>query len=223
MNYHIGRMLIDEFFDGSDNCPLCQIKKKVEMRLCEQYLGEKVMEDDTRKEVNKLGFCSRHFDILYSMPSKLGLALQSSTRLKTVYKSINAPKSVKEAKRQAKAIEGLTCSCVICKYLDDTMERYYKTVAEVYYSDEKFREKINDGHGFCIEHYAKLLEQSNLAGKYAKEYLAALFSSEVKRIETVDKQLTAFCNHHDYRFSSQPLGENKNALPNFRRTFYDEK
>ncbi len=221
MNYHIGRMLIDEFFDGSEHCPLCRIKMKVENRLAEQYLGEKVMEDSTRKEVNKLGFCKTHFDLLYSMPSKLGLALQSSTRLKTVYKSINEPKSVKEAKKQAERISRLNSTCVICKYLGDNMTRYYKTVAQIYSEDEKFREKISDGNGFCLEHYSKLIENSSYAGKYAKEYLKNLYASQIKRLDAVDKQLSGFCNHHDYRYVSLPLGENKNALRNYRRTFYD--
>ena len=61
MNYHIGTMLIDENFDGGCECPICRIKKRVDERLTEQYLGEGVMEDHTRTEVNKLGFCGFKF------------------------------------------------------------------------------------------------------------------------------------------------------------------
>ena len=61
MNYHIGTMLIKEHFDGGKDCPVCRIKHSVDIRLTEQYLGEGVMEDHTRAEVNKLGFCCRHF------------------------------------------------------------------------------------------------------------------------------------------------------------------
>lgn len=82
MGYHIGTMLIYEHFDDGKICPLCRIRSVIDQRLTEQYLGEGVMEDSTRKEVNELGFCAEHFDKLYSLHSKLGLALQISTRLK---------------------------------------------------------------------------------------------------------------------------------------------
>ena len=101
MNYHIGTMLIDENFNADGECPLCKIRAKVETRLAEQYLGEGVMEDDTRKEVNALGFCSRHYDMLFSFQSKLGLALQVSTRLKTVRKEIGKRKTGEKACGQA--------------------------------------------------------------------------------------------------------------------------
>ena len=97
-------MLIYEHFDGGEICPLCRIRKVINERLSEQYLGEGVMEDSTRKEVNELGFCKEHFDKLYSLPSKLGLALQVSTRLKKkTDKLIYKPANVKDAKTSRKA------------------------------------------------------------------------------------------------------------------------
>ena len=102
MNYHIGTMLIKEHFDGGKDCPVCRIKRSVDVRLTEQYLGEGVMEDHTRAEVNKLGFCSHHFSLLYSMRSKLGLALQASTRMNTVMKDVEIAKNTKQAKNKRK-------------------------------------------------------------------------------------------------------------------------
>ena len=107
MHYHIGTMLIDENFDGREECPVCRIQKKIDERLTEQYLGEGVMEDDTRKEVNKLGFCLHHYSKLYSSRSKLGLALQVSTRLNTVSSNVEKAKNSKTAKKQAENILNL--------------------------------------------------------------------------------------------------------------------
>ena len=97
MNYHIGTMLIDENFTENCDCPLCRIKARVDGRLTESYLGEGVMEDNTRAEVNKLGFCEHHYSLLFASRSKLGLALQISTRLNTVLKQVNPPKNSKDA------------------------------------------------------------------------------------------------------------------------------
>ena len=99
MNYHIGTMLIDENFDEREECPLCRIQRKIDERLTEQYLGEGVMEDHTRMEVNKLGFCAHHYVKLFNSRSKIGLALQVSTRLNTVMKEIEDPKNLKSAKK----------------------------------------------------------------------------------------------------------------------------
>ena len=221
MNYHIGRMLIDENFDDKDFCPICRIKSTLEKRLAETYLGEAVMEDETRKEVNDLGFCSRHFDILYKMPSKLGLALQTHTRVKTLYKSIITPVKAKNAKKFSEKIEKSISSCVICKYLNEHLIRYYKTVAEVYFADEKFKEKLLSTKGFCLTHYENLIKYSSYARNKADEYLKDLYKIESESFEKLENSLEAFCTHYDYRKSSEPLGENKNALPNARKTLYE--
>ncbi len=220
MNYHIGTMLIYEHFDEKDDCPVCRIKKAVDQRLTESYLGEGVMEDSTRKEVNKLGFCAWHFDNLFAMRSKLGLALQSSTILKTIEKSIFPAKDAKSAKKLAETLEKREKTCVVCKYLDEHMERYYKTVAEVYSNDEKFRERITDGQGFCLTHFSALLKYSSFAGKRAKEYVSDIIFAENKRLSSLSEDLAEFCDRHDYRNSDKPLNGGKDALKNTRKTFY---
>ena len=175
MHYHIGTMLIDENFDGKIECPVCRIQKKIDDRLTEQYLGEGVMEDDTRKEVNKLGFCFHHYSKLHASRSKLGLALQVSTRLNTIMANVEQAKNSKTAKKQAENILNLGKTCVVCKYLDMHMVRSYKTIAQVYHNVESFRQRLKDTPGFCLEHYAELLNYSSCAGKEQENYLADLY------------------------------------------------
>ena len=222
MGYHIGTMLIYEHFDDGKSCPLCRIKSVINERLTEQFLGESVMEDSARREVNELGFCEKHFDKLYSMQSKLGLALQISTRLKKktdrlVYKPLNG----KAAKKQAEKILEANKTCIICKYLDDTMTRYYKTISHVYKDDEGFKERIENGNGFCLEHYASLINYSAEAGNRQSEYLETLYNAMRKRLDLLEGSIDEFCNHHDYRKSAQPLSkEAENSLKEARDTLY---
>lgn len=223
MYYHIGTMLIDENFDENYECPICRIKKTVDARLTEQYLGEGVMEDHTRAEVNKLGFCSRHYDLLYSMPSKLGLALQASTRLKTLVQEIKPVKNDKQAKNQAETLTEKTSACVICKYLDEHMVRYYKTVAEVYSDSSSFRERFSRCRGFCLEHYAELLRFSSYAGSEKSNYRDSLYAVEKRRVDELQNNLLKFCDRHDYRNANKPLGEEKYALKDCEETFYGSK
>ena len=220
MNYHIGTMLIKEHFDGGKDCPVCRIKRSVDVRLSEQYLGEGVMEDDTRTEVNKLGFCAHHFTLLYSMRSKLGLALQASTRMNTVMKDVELAKNTKQAKKQAQKILESGSTCVICKYLDEHMVRYYKTIAEVYSSQATFKDDILSGNGFCEEHYAKLLQYSAYAVGRQKEYLETLYTVQSKRLSALKNNLSKFCDRYDYRRAGDPSGDEKHALRDFSDTFY---
>ena len=62
------------------------IKKVVEEQLVHEFLNDAVMEDRTRIEVGKLGFCEKHFDMLLSRPNKLSVALQLETRVKVLQK-----------------------------------------------------------------------------------------------------------------------------------------
>lgn len=224
MNYHIGTMLIDEHFNASGECPLCKIRKTVEIRLTEQYLGEGVMEDDTRKEVNELGFCARHYDLLFSFPSKLGLALQVSTRLKTVVKSVEKPEKAKQAKKIADKLDLSAKKCVVCKYLDEHMIRYYKTVAEVYYSKPSFRKRFVEEKGFCLEHFAALNRYSDCAHSEQKSYLNDLYAVENRYLSALEKDLLSFCDHHDYRRRDLPLTEGeRDCLKTARSAFYGSK
>lgn len=213
-------MLIYEHFGKGKYCPLCKIKAEINERLTEQFLGESVMEDSSRARVNELGFCSFHYDKLFSMQSKLGLALQISTRLKNntdklVYKPINA----KKAKKEADKISATLKTCVICSMLEDTMVRYYKTISRVYKDDPNFKTKILDGDGFCIEHYANLVRYSSEAGNKQDEYLETLFKAFRKKLDETENALDEFCNHHDYRKSTARFPKKRRTRLKRRETF----
>lgn len=223
MHYHIGTMLIDENFDGKEECPICRIQKKIDERLTDQYLGEGVMEDDTRKEVNKLGFCLHHYSKLYASRSKLGLALQVSTRLNTVMSNVEKAKNTKTAKKQADNILNLGKTCVVCKYLESHMIRYYKTVAQVYHNVDSFKKRLKETPGFCLEHYAELLNYSSHAGSSQEEYLTDLYNVMSKLLSSIKENIDDFCIHNDYRNIGKPISkEAKESLKTASYVFYGE-
>ena len=223
MHYHIGTMLIDENFDGKIECPVCRIQKKIDERLTEQYLGEGVMEDDTRKEVNKLGFCLHHYSKLYASRSKLGLALQVSTRLNTVMANVEKAKNSKTAKKQAEKVLSLGKTCVVCKYLESHMIRYYKTIAQVYHNVESFKTRLRETPTFCLEHYAELLNYSSHAGSSQEEYLNDLYNVESKLLIELKEHVDEFCIHNDYRNIGKPISkEAKECLKSASCVFYGE-
>ncbi|MBR2614593.1 MAG: hypothetical protein IKC71_03230 [Clostridia bacterium] len=222
MIYEISTGLIYEKFLENSECPLCEIRKVVEKGITDQFLGEAVMEDHTREEVNKLGFCGRHFDLLFDRPSKLGLALQMETRVKSLNRNLTEPKNYKQALKQVELIEKESSTCIICKHIEILMQGYYKKIAETFANEQDFRDLIVKNKGFCLEHYKELLRSSKYAKGKTKEYLEVLFSLENKSISKIIGDLNWFCLKHDYRNQLKPLGDAKDALPRTRIKLYGD-
>ena len=138
MAYHIDTGLIKDKFKVDCECPLCEIKKIVEEQFLHEFLNDAVMEDNTRIRVGKKGFCSRHFDMLFSRPNKLSVALQIGTRADKIMEIITETKSVKGAIKQAEALKKSATTCVICDLVEESMVKYYKTIAQMFAREKLF-------------------------------------------------------------------------------------
>lgn len=223
MNYHISTAPIFKEFTPDCECPMCKLEKITTENVLFQFLNDAVMEDDTRKKVNKLGFCAEHFDMLFSRQNKLSVALQSITRINTLTKELIAAKDCKSAKKQAEKLKKLSSTCIICDIVDDHMKRYAETVAQLYATDKDFVNQFRNTKGFCLKHYTLLLERSSLAGLKAKQYLTDLTTIEKSNFERLAKEVQWFCDKHDYRNREKPLGSSVDALPRTRTKLYGEK
>ena len=223
MSYHIDTGLIKDKFAVDCECPLCEIKKVVEAQLVHEFLNDAVMEDRTRIEVGKLGFCEKHFDMLLARPNKLSVALQLETRVKVLQKEYGQITSVGTALKTAKELENHYKTCVICKYLEQSMVKYYKTIAQMFATQKSFTKTLISSKGFCMHHYAELLRYSKHAGAFAKEYVKLLSSTQTRNIERLQTELKWFCDKHDYRNANEPLGTSEDILPRFRTKVYGKK
>ena len=223
MGYHIDTGLIKDKFKENHFCPLCEIKKIVEEQYLYEFLNDAVMEDCTRAKVNKLGFCSRHFDMLFSRQNKLGLALQTSTRLDNIKDLFLKPKNYVSAKKLSDKIDKSQKTCIVCDYVNESMVKYYKTTAQLFLNEKTFRTEFLKSNGFCMEHYSMLLKYSKGAGFLIKEYLDALVSLQTKAFNDKKENLKYFCDKHDYRNRTKPLGNAENALPDIRDALYGKK
>lgn len=223
MRYHINTGLIQEKIGAKEFCPLCEIEKIVESGICKELLGDGCMDDDMRSSVNEKGFCPEHFEMLYSMPSKLGLSLQIQTRIRFVAGKLTVPTSAIAAKRAAKVLLNENKKCIVCDFTDDEMIKYYKTVAQMFDNEEQFRKILAESDGFCIKHFSKLLEYCDYAKKSTKQYLKTICDVQQKRFSTDLNLLQKFNARHDYRNIGKPLGEAENALPNIKKDLYGKK
>lgn len=223
MNYHISTGLILQFFNGNSECPLCEIRSVVEKNTVEQFLNEAVMVDGAREKVNKRGFCAHHYDMMIVRENKLGVALQTITRLdKAICNVVTPIKNVKQAKKVAEELDSMMSTCLICDLVEANMDRYYKTVAQMYYNEPRFKEMLLSTKGFCMRDYSGLLKYASEAKSKADEYVAVLSELQVKNIDRMRKELQWFCDKHDYRNRDLPIGTSKDILPRMRTKLYQK-
>ncbi len=222
-SYHIDTGLIKEKFAGDSECPLCEIQSVVEEQFLHEFLNDAVMEDATRIKVGEKGFCARHFDMLFNRQNKLSVALQIGTRAEKIAPLLGAIKSASAAKKQATKIETALSGCAVCELVNESMIKYYKTIAQMFVREKDFLKTFLSSNGFCLPHYAELLKYSSSAGFAAKEYLSALSSVENRNFERIQGDLNKFCVKHDYRNAHEPLGAAETALPRTRIKLYGIK
>ncbi|MCQ2386869.1 MAG: DUF6062 family protein [Clostridia bacterium] len=221
MEYHIDTGLIKQKMNSKADCPLCEIRKIVEEQFIHEFLNDAVMEETTRLKVNRLGFCKDHFKKLFSGQNKLSVALQLSTRSEEIKKQLLNPiKNVSNAKTIAKKIDESSKTCIICDLVEESMIKYYKTIAQMFLKEEDFFNTLMNTKGFCLNHYARLLEYSSFAGFLSKEYVKVLSELELKSFNKNLEDLNAFCTKHDYRNANKPLLNAESALKNMGIKLY---
>lgn len=221
--YHIDTGLIKEKFASDCECPLCEIETVAEEQFLHEFLNDAVMEDDTRVKVGEKGFCDKHFDMLFNRQNKLSVALQAGTRAEKLAPLFGEIKSAGAAKKQAEKIEKSLSTCAICEVLEESMVKYYKTVAQLFIREKGFLKTLLSCKGFCLKHYAELLRYSSAAGFATKEYLSVLSSVQSRNFERVREDLNKFCLKHDYRNANEPLGKAETAIPHMRIKLYGKK
>lgn len=223
MGYHIDTGLIKDKLKVDCECPLCEIQKVVEEQFLHEFLNDAVMEDNTRIKVGKLGFCARHFDMLFARQNKLSVALQISTRADKISEILSPVKNVKSAVKQASLLLKSSQSCAICEYTEDSMVKYYKTIAQMFEREKDFYKTLISSKGFCLRHYAELLKYSKSAGFMAKSYVEVLSNMQIRNFERIKTDLKDFCDKHDYRNALKPLGNAETALPRIGEKLYGKK
>ena len=206
-------MLIWQEFNDKHECPLCAIKQIVEVRLVERYLNESVMVDDRRREVNEKGFCLHHMNMMFARNNKLSLSLQQTTRLTNLKYHMMPVLKEKEIDKLSDYFIHSTTTCVICDSVNTTLIRYYKTIAQMYYNEPKFRETLDKTKGFCMNHFGLLLKYSRYAKSQRKNYANTLISLQKRNVDRVLTDLCWFAEKHDYRNQDKPWGEAYDAVP----------
>ncbi len=242
MKYHIDTIPIWDAFKAAGECPLCDIYNKCENEFVERSLGGSVMEPDTRVQVNKQGFCREHLSQLYAQQNRLGLALMMHSHIKEIIVELDKQESElalqmeydskkggleRAARAVTKSAPSVSMSrdlariarergrgCHICSRLENTMDRYIKTVVAMWENEKEFQKAFRVSKGFCLEHYSLLLEAGakNLMGAKHREFTKNLVDVQRENIVRIEKELEWFTLKFDYRNRDKPWGDSRDAV-----------
>ncbi len=220
---------LNDAVNAGGECPFCNIEKDVEQDLLDFVLGSgsSYMEADVRAETDEEGFCAPHLRKMFAYGNTLG----NGWILKTHYMKINAgmhkafdkfsPSGSKglfgRSKGQNNVVDWIRDreeSCYICKRYAATYERYLATFIHMYRNDGEFRQKIFDGKGFCLSHFADLLEYADktLTDKEREEFYPEMFKLMDGNMKRMSEDIAWLVEKFDYRNKDADWKDSKDAI-----------
>ena len=227
MNEQIYTIPVNDGFEEGGECPFCNMYNKLEKEALDYMLGSSYMEDNIRMETNKIGFCQKHYSMMYKKQNRLGLALMLQSHIQKISADIeNLSNNLKSNKKKglfSKTVENkvtpyinnIAESCYICNKITASMDRYFDTFFYVWKKDNEIKEKVKHSKGFCIEHFATLIDMADkkLKGNEYNLFINTIIPLEIENIKRLEKEVDHFTNKFDHNYKDAPWGTAKDALP----------
>ena len=229
MKDNIYTVPVMDAFRAKGECPFCDIHNQLEKDSLEFTLGTAYMERDIRGEMDESGFCRHHYEKLFSMTNRLGLAFILQTHMLSLNKKLAArtedyftlskkglfgKKDGNAAALLCNEIDSLADSCYICNRVRQNLTRYMDTFFFLW-SDRELRTLVEEGKGFCLPHLAGLLRlgSEKLSASEFSVFLRLAVSKFDAGLKAVGEDVEWFVNKYDYRFRDEPWKNSKDAIP----------
>ena len=231
MKEQIDTIPLNDAFDSGDECPFCWLERKAEQSTIRYVAGPSAsyMEPDVRAQTDAAGFCGEHLKKLYDYGNTLGSALMLQTHMTGLLQDFYAgmedfelpPKRSIFAKKPAKTAEPWwerlrkrQQRCFICERTSYHMERYYHTFF-VMLKDPQFREKLENSKGFCLRHFADMMDlaEEQLPNGQREWFYPTVMKLTVDNLERVKGDLDWLVAKYDYRNAGAGWKNSWDALP----------
>ena len=224
---------VNEAFEAQDECPFCYLERQAEQSAIRYVAGNgaSYMEPDVRAATDRKGFCGVHMKKLYDYGNALGNALILQTHMAGLIEDFQyqrenfqapAKKSlfgrkkaqVTEEEPYWKKLQETVCSCYICDKIDYNTQRYLATFF-ILLREPEFRAKVENSKGFCLRHFAQLLEmaEQELQNAHHEWFYKTVFDLMEDHLIRVKEDLDWFVAKHDYRNASAPWKNSQDAVP----------
>jgi len=222
---------VNEAFEAEDECPFCYMERDVERRAIRYVAGPgaSYMEPDVRAATGRVGFCTHHMKTLYDYGNYLGAAMMLQTHMVSVLDELKAKaesltipdkkglfkkRKVSDETPYWKTLSSRVDSCYICDKIEYNMARRFYTFFYLL-KEPEFREKVSKCKGFCMRHFARLLQEADqyLPDSQREWFYKTLYTLMCENLERVKEDLDWFVAKFDYRNASAPWKNAKDALP----------
>ena len=229
MKEHLDTIPVSDAFDSGDECPFCAVERQAEQRAIRLVLGAGAtyMEPDMRATTDATGFCRAHYKKMYDFGNSLGNALMMQTYMVGLQQELDAQLDAFQmpgkkglfSKKQAEELPLLTWAkqkngtCFLCQKTEYNMDRYYTTFFYMIKNPE-FRGKVEKAKGYCMPHFAKLLEvaQEKLPNGQMEWFYGTILPQMRENLARVQGDLDWFIEKFDYRNASAPWKNSKDAV-----------
>ncbi len=221
---------INDAFNIDCACPVCEIERKIDLQFVESTLGASMMEPDYRLITNEFGFCKTHYSqlILQSKALPLSLVLQTHSECqnkklisilqsnpdgkKGIFKKTSSKKQI--AENAINAIKTLNNLCTICDKTANAMAKFLENIIFLWKTEKEFRDKFNSKKGFCLPHFASLLECSVkcLNENYFNLFLEHISAMQILSLNDIYKDVSEFTKLFDHQSSGIPTEKVKTAV-----------
>lgn len=230
MKYTLDTAPVLDAYKAECECPLCRLRIACEDQYIDSMLSSAYMEPDYRLKTNESGFCTRHFQLMYDRRNRLGLALMTHTHMQEVVKSLeeilksdgaarsgglfSSLRGTKNAEGAPQKIRARMDGCFICEQMENSVNRYAYTIAQLYVSNSEFKAMFDASKGFCVPHLALVLEmaEKTLSGQQLQAFKAAVAAVELPNLKRVEDELEWFTLKFDYRNTDKPWGNSRDAV-----------
>lgn len=221
---------VNDAFDAGDECPFCFLERMSEQRAIRFTLGPgaSYMETAVREATTQAGFCPEHMKKAFDYGNSLGngLILQSYMNqllqeLQSQLDDFELPAKRPLFKKKAPAeepdilawVKRKTSTCYICDKNAYNMHRYFCTFFALL-KDPEFRTKVENCKGFCMRHFARLLELApeelpNAQREWFYPLVLALMRDNLARVKG---DLDWFVGMFDYRQAGRDWKNARDAV-----------
>lgn len=191
-----------------------------EHRHVKYYLGNSVMNPETRVLVNETGFCSRHFPMMREAGYAHHLGLVCHTHLQTIrakmagkIKALSRGASTKTAGAFSSAVHSQTDKCLICRSMERDLKRYAYTAVVLFGEEEEFHHLFDKSRGPCLVHAADLADMAAevLKKKEMQYFLTALAGHLDSALEKLETDVLRFTQKFDAQNDGMEWGDSRDA------------
>lgn len=230
MKEQIHTIPISDAFLSGDECPFCFIERETEQRLLRYTLGPgaSYMEPEMREVTTREGFCRGHFKKMFDFSNALGNALIMQSYMSALLedmeyirkesripgkKSLFRKKDAGEEYPLLQWAREKQSTCFICSRLEQNMDRYYATFFHLL-KEPEFRSRVENCKGFCVGHFAGLLEhaQTQLQEPHRQWFYTVIPELMQQNLARVKGDLDWFAAKFDYRNASADWKNSKDAV-----------